>query len=290
MRVENYIIGLMHQFCHKMDWIFNIENLHCGYNGSTVLEIESLKIPKGKMVLVLGVSGSGKSTLLEAIGLMNNTIRSCSRLDFAPNNHVIDLSSAWDQKKILPSIRKEYFSFMFQNSFLMPHFSPLENIAMVSMIAGKDKKQANKEAVKRIDELGLIRAKESKWIQEISGGEKQRVAFLRGVSSSGQVIFGDEPTGNLDFRNANILFKMISKEVYKQNKTAIIVSHDDRLALEYADVIVVIRKAKNHAIIKDDSVFYRSQSNKSEWVNSHGKIIPEFNESLNDLLYERIDS
>ena len=120
----------------KKDYLFQIKNLVCSYDGRReVLKVESLEIPKGKIVILLGVSGSGKSTVLETLGLMNKTIKNCSQLDFCPNGVNIDLSRLWRKKqnKEIAEIRKNHFSFIFQNTNLMPNFTAYENISITQI-------------------------------------------------------------------------------------------------------------------------------------------------------------
>ena len=115
--------------------LFAIENLKCSYpaNGRPVLFIERLTIPKGRMTVILGRSGSGKSTLVEALGLMNHTIESGTARYFSPGG-TEDLANLWYQQKKVAAIRRDYFSFIFQDDYLMPHYSCIENMLTTGLI------------------------------------------------------------------------------------------------------------------------------------------------------------
>ncbi len=257
--------------------LFVIENLVCSYDGKNeVLRVENLSIPKGKVVVLLGASGAGKSTILETLGLMNNTIKNGSRVIFNPGDEdkVFEFSELWQVKdeKRIAEIRRKYFSFIFQNTNLMPNFTAYENIGLTKMIEGVSEKEANKATEEMANRLQLFIDKDKK-AYEMSGGEKQRAAFIRAIIPDFTVLFGDEPTGNLDPKNANVLLTLLRKEILDKNKTAIIVSHNINLAIEYSDMIIVLKKTRdNYSVIDNKNIFIRISDNGSvNWQNKYDK-------------------
>lgn len=228
---------------------FEIENLKCSYENEAqhpkiVLEIKHLSIPQGKVVFIVGQSGCGKSTILETLGLMNNTIVASekSKLSFIPTkNNEVDFCKVWQNKnKVLSEIRRNYFSFIFQQTNLMKNFSIEENSLLPKLIKGGSKKY--EDTLCKIGLKQILQENKTK-PGELSGGQQQRLAFVRAILPDFKVLFGDEPTGNLDPDNAENLIKIIDDEIHEDTtKTAIIVSHSIELAEKYADVIIKIHK------------------------------------------------
>lgn len=228
--------------------LFEISNLVCSYNGSTkssVLQIEKLNLNKGKMIFLLGASGSGKSTLLETLGFMNNTISS-GKIKIYVKGKEHDLVSLWHENKAreLAEIRKNFLSFIFQNTNLMENFTAYENICLSFMI----KEQSNfgkayPGAFDLMKKVGLSSNQvNNKTIAiNLSGGQRQRVSFVRALNTNFEVLLCDEPTGNLDEVNAHELLEIVRRNINSE-KSAIIVSHDVNLALKFADEILVISK------------------------------------------------
>ena len=141
--------------------VFEINNLECAYsNNKTVLHIEDLKIPAGKLVFVLGVSGIGKSTLIETIGLMNNTIKNGteSSVKFSHKAKTEDISEIWKKgNEYLSEFRKKHFSFIFQNTNLMPNFTAGENMAVRMLLEGKTLEESKDRVMYFMDRLNLDR-------------------------------------------------------------------------------------------------------------------------------------
>lgn len=263
------------------DLIYKIEGLQCAYNSTspktrTVLGIASLQIPKNKMVFILGRSGVGKSTILEALGLMNNTILSGSAVQFTPNEQEIyDFSNIWDvtNKDTLSKVRNNHYSFIFQETNLMPNFSVYENICFTQMLQGSTYKDALKKVKTAMNDVGLSAIEEHKKVYELSGGQKQRVAFVRAITPQFSVLFGDEPTGNLDENNAIELMSMLRNNILGNKRTAIIVSHDINLATRFADVIILISKGENKGVVNAENVYEAVSSGK--WQNTVGLLSDE---------------
>jgi len=255
--------------------IFTIKNLFCAYKKQlqqpkVVVKVQTLNILKGKITVLLGKSGSGKSTLLETLGLMNNTIvpKSNTQLLFTPNNNEVAFSNLWANKQQLAMLRRQHFSFIFQNTNLMPNFTAYENICLTQMLQGKSQKRAFQVAKSMMQQLGMTHIDTQKMPTQMSGGEKQRVAFIRAISPNFTVLFADEPTGNLDDQTAHNLMEIIVNVLKNDsNKTAIIVTHNLNLALKYASQIVVITKSKSNTYgqVTADNTFVKMAGNY--WQN-----------------------
>lgn len=259
---------------------YMIEGLHCSYNKKDlVLSIPSLEIEAGKITVVLGKSGYGKSTLLETLGLMNNTF-SEGRVYFSPpslsSKTTYELRELWQKndKTQLAHIRSEHFSFIFQHTNLMPNFTAFENIFLTRMIEGYDESDCRKETQAIIERIGLSGIHSDKKVTELAGGERQRLAFARAIISSFDVLFGDEPTGNLDVKNTYELMNVLSECIHHSNndhpKTAVLVTHNIDMAIDYADTIMLITKDKGFGEIDEKNRFSKDiRGKKNIWTNKH---------------------
>lgn len=248
--------------------LFEIENLRCSYDknykegvSKVVLEIERLNIPKGKKIFIVGESGIGKSTILETLGMMNNTIVPDDRTRFYFNDEVkdveqkIDLKGLWKLKseKKLSKFRLKNFSFIFQSTNLMRNFTAYENIAFTRMLQGYSKFHCYQRTKKTLIDLGLDHINEERMAVELSGGQQQRLAFARAILPDFTVLFGDEPTGNLDGENAVKVMQILSDKLDEMpGSSAIIVSHDMHLAVNFADMIVKIKKGIRKKVGEDE--------------------------------------
>lgn len=281
-----------------MDILFTISKLRCSYDkqyregiSKVVLEIDHLDIPCGKKIFIVGESGIGKSTILETLGLMNNTIvpNKDTSFVFYGNDGKVDLKALWKYKSdnALSDFRLKNYSFIFQSTNLMRNFTAFENIAFTRMLQGFSKYSCFQRTKKILEDLGLEHINEQRMAQELSGGQQQRLAFARAIIPDFTVLFGDEPTGNLDGENAVRVMEILTRKLDEQNgASAIIVSHDMHLAVTFADVIIKIRKcirpkksAEDEDIaygrIDETCVFCPVTETKEVWSNGD----EEFNRS-----------
>ena len=275
--------------------LYDIKNLKCSYNqNSIILQIDDLQIPRGKIVVLLGVSGSGKSTFIETLGIMNNTILS-GEIRFYPrsDSKAIDLQSLWDKKKqtLISKIRNQHLSFIFQSTNLMPNFSGIENICISQLIQGLSLDEASKNARRFMNEVKLNGLDISRDSILFSGGERQRIAFVRAISPEFSVLFGDEPTGNLDEFNSRELMLVIKNIIAKTGRTAIIVSHNIKLAIEFADHIYILTKRCENSpgIILNEHNLRKNESDK--WYDYAGnEIIKTYEFVSNAIKYNDLNN
>ncbi len=201
------------------------KNIHKSFSklGNNKLEILkgiSLTLEKNKITLIVGASGAGKSTLLHIL----------SGLD-APDKGDINISGVdilnMDDKK-LSRFRNQKIGFVFQFHQLLPEFTALENVAIPIMIAGKSIKQSQKQALEILKLVGLSDRANHK-PAELSGGEQQRIAVARALANNPEIVFADEPTGNLDSKNSELLHELFLHLKEKLGLTFLIVTHNQEL-------------------------------------------------------------
>ncbi len=266
-------------------FVFQILGLECAYqHGPVVLRIEKLDIPSGKLIFIVGPSGVGKSTLLETLGLMNNTIHNpeVARLQFNGNRGTVDLIQAWRQSNShRADLRNASFSFVFQSTNLMPNFTAGENMCMSMLINGSDYESAKGKVLEIMPLLDLDPVIFDRKTSELSGGQRQRLAFVRAFTGQYNVLFGDEPTGNLDENTARKLLSVLKEMVTSDNsKTGIIVSHNMELAEEFADMIIPILYSSENQInseksgcILEEHVLFRKNDGWSSFSGSEIKSV-----------------
>jgi putative ABC transport system ATP-binding protein len=248
---------------------FRLKDAYFSYTGKredAVLRIDHLDIPRGKVVFILGASGLGKSTLLEGLGLMNNTLCAGQMEFLNQKGNTLEMGKAWADERKLFQIRKEYFSFIFQNTNLMENFSAYENISLPVMIqSDTGQLKAYESAERYMREVGLPvdMVGFEKKSSALSGGQRQRLSFVRALNAEFEVLFCDEPTGNLDQFNARELFQIIRRSIGPE-QTAIIVSHDIDLALTYADVILCLSKKDGIGVLEPQHTFLPDATNREK--------------------------
>jgi lipoprotein-releasing system ATP-binding protein len=200
------------------------KNIHKFYGELEVLKGVDLQIKKGEIVAIVGPSGAGKTTLLQILGTLDhpNKIANSSLV----MNHY-DLLNLKDLS--LSKFRNQHIGFIFQFHQLLPEFTALENVCIPAFIANTPRQEAQEKAQELLVLLGLSDRINHK-PNELSGGEQQRVAVARALINNPDVIFADEPSGNLDSssaKNLHDLFFMLRK---KFNQTFVIVTHNQELA------------------------------------------------------------
>ena len=185
------------------------------------LDKVSINIKKGESVAIIGKSGSGKSTLMHLLALLDK-----------PNEGQILINgkdTALLKKKELNKLRNQTFGFVFQQFFMNPQDTVLENVILPLKIAGVPSKKRKEIAMKALEEVELADKFNNK-ASNLSGGQKQRVCIARAIANSPKILFADEPTGNLDSNTGDKVEKLLFSLNKEQGITLIIVTHDEALA------------------------------------------------------------
>jgi len=201
--------------------MIDIKNISKSFGSLQVLKGIDLHIDKGEVVSIVGPSGAGKTTLLQIIGTLD---RPDSGTVFVDGTDVTKLS----QKK-LADFRNQHLGFVFQFHQLLPEFTAIENIMIPAYIAGVSPKKAKQRAQELLEFMNLADRATHK-PNELSGGEKQRVAVARALVNYPAVILADEPSGSLDTKNKEELHQLFFDLRDKFGQTFVIVTHDEGLA------------------------------------------------------------
>ena len=199
--------------------MIEVKNIQKSFADLHVLKGINLHVNKGEIVAIIGKSGAGKTTLLQIIGTLDQPDQGQVFING------IDVFALKDKE--LARFRNHHIGFIFQFHQLLPEFTAIENVMIPAMIAGE--KDAQPRAEKLLADLGLSDRISHK-PNELSGGEKQRVAVARAMMMSPDVILADEPSGSLDETNKKELHKLLLELRDKYNQTIIIVTHDKELA------------------------------------------------------------
>lgn len=207
-------------------------NLYKTYKGENVdyevLKNINLNIENGECVAIIGKSGSGKSTLMHLLACLDNP--TSGNVSFENR----DFSSLNEKQKDL--LRNHKFGFVFQQFFLNGRDTVFENVVLPMRIRGANQNDLTKDALEALAAVGL-KDMESKQAKDLSGGEKQRVCIARALVGKPQVIFADEPTGNLDSATSELIEKMLFQMNKEKGITLIVVTHDEDLAAKCERII-----------------------------------------------------
>lgn len=191
------------------------------YGQLSVLKGVDISVNRGEIVSILGSSGAGKSSLLHILG----TLDRADTGSISINGESVEKLKG----KELAAFRNKHIGFVFQFHHLLPEFSALENVCIPGWIAGRKRKEVEEQAAALLEKLGLGNRKEHK-PQELSGGEQQRVAVARALINQPVIVFADEPTGNLDSKNAKELHDLFVSLRDEFQQTFLIVTHNEELA------------------------------------------------------------
>lgn len=236
-----------------MEKVIEVKNLVKVYGkrsaAFTALKHLDLDIYKGESVAIVGKSGSGKSTLMHLLALLDK-----------PTSGTIKINGV-DSTKLrarkLNQLRNRSFGFVFQQFFMNPNDTVLENVMLPLKIAGTRRKKRKELASKALQTVGLSERIKFK-ANDLSGGQKQRVCIARALVNSPSIVFADEPTGNLDSATGDKIIKLLF-DANKKGTTLIIVTHDEDLA-KLCDRQVRIMDGE---IVKDSKARIRKTANKS---------------------------
>lgn len=194
------------------------------YDDLHVLKNVSLTIKKGEIVAIVGSSGAGKTTLLQLLGTLDKPTSNDKTKLVINGDDILKMNDTQ-----LSRFRNLHLGFIFQFHQLLPEFTALENVCIPAFVAKKDKKETEKEATRLLTYLGLSHRIHHK-PSELSGGEQQRVAVARALINKPEVIFADEPSGNLDKTSAENLHQLFLKLRADFGQTFVIVTHNEDLA------------------------------------------------------------
>lgn len=202
------------------------KNIHKQFGELEVLKGVSLNVKKGEVISIVGASGAGKTTLLQILGTLDRpTLPEAYKTQISING--IDVTRLNDKK--LSKFRNEHIGFIFQFHQLLPEFTAVENVCIPAMIAGKKLNQVQSRAQELLKFFGMSHRENHK-PKQLSGGEQQRVAVARALMNQPDVVFADEPSGNLDSKNADELHQLFFDLRNEFNQTFVIVTHNDDLA------------------------------------------------------------
>lgn len=223
--MNNTIESLPILHCHNVNKTYQDGSLNV-----EVLRQLNLQIHAGQSVSIIGASGSGKSTLLHILGGLDTpTSGSISLMGH-------DLTQLSQAK--LSTLRNQYLGFVYQFHHLLAEFSALENVMMPLLISKITRKEAQERAAIMLEKVGLVQRMHHR-PAELSGGERQRAAIARALINRPQCLLADEPTGNLDRKNAHLVLDLMLQLKNELNTALIVVTHDDELATHFDRVLTV---------------------------------------------------
>lgn len=201
--------------------MIKLEGITKSFGSLQVLKGIDLEINKGEFISIVGPSGAGKTTLLQIMGTLDEPDAGVVQIDGTMVSRM--------KEKELSAFRNKNIGFVFQFHQLLPEFTALENVMIPALIAGVSSKEAHERAMKILDFMGLVDRASHK-PNELSGGEKQRVAVARALINDPAVILADEPSGSLDTHNKEDLHQLFFDLRDRLGQTFVIVTHDEGLA------------------------------------------------------------
>ncbi|HET6723514.1 MAG TPA: ABC transporter ATP-binding protein [Chitinophagaceae bacterium] len=210
------------------------KNIYKRYGPLEVLRGVNLEIKKGEVVAIVGPSGCGKSTLLHILGSLDKADMG----EIVINHTALSVLSG----NKLASFRNKHIGFVFQFHHLLPEFTALENVCIPGWLAGRGKNEVRDRAEGLLKMLGLFERNENK-PNQLSGGEQQRVAVARALINNPDIVFADEPTGNLDSANAEELHQLFFDLRKQFNQTFLIVTHNEELS-QLSDRVLHMKDGK----------------------------------------------
>ena len=215
MLAEAYFWG------NQREMILQASNLYKAYGTLEVLKGITLEVAKGEIVSIMGASGAGKSTLLQLLGTLDTPDSGAIWIN---GTNITELSS-----QNLAKFRNQNIGFIFQFHNLLPEFNAIENVSIPAFLANKNQKEIRERATYLLEKLGLGHRLTHR-PGAMSGGEQQRTAIARALMNEPSIIFADEPTGNLDSKNALELHELFFQLRDELQQTFIVVTHNEVLA------------------------------------------------------------
>ncbi len=210
------------------------KNIKFSYGNLKVLKDISLEINKGEFISIIGSSGAGKTTLLNILGTLQKLQDGSLKIN---NQEIKNLNDTQ-----LSKFRNEQIGFVFQFHNLLPEFTVLENVCLPALINNVNKVKIEEKAKQILQSLNMI-DKINQKPNELSGGEQQRVSVARSLINSPTILLADEPSGNLDSKNAKDLHNILLKLNKEKKQTVVVITHNNNLA-KLADRVIKIEDGK----------------------------------------------